>query len=172
MMVTNDPALGEKMRMIMSHGSKVRYHHEILGVNSRLDTLQAVVLMVKLRYLEQWNSARQRFAARYDELLGGTPVTVPYVAPYGQHIFHQYTLRAPRRDALAAFLRERGIPHAIYYPIPLHLQKAFAVAGNTRGDFPVAERASDEVLSLPMHTELTEEQQKFITDAIKEFYKS
>ncbi|MBI4534965.1 MAG: DegT/DnrJ/EryC1/StrS family aminotransferase [Ignavibacteriae bacterium] len=170
MVVTNDVALGERMRMIVVHGSKEKYHHEILGVNSRLDTLQAVVLGVKLRYLEQWNSARQLSARRYDELLTETPVTLPYVSPACQHIFHQYTLRAPKRDALAAFLRLKNIPHAIYYPIPLHLQKAFAIAGNKKGDFPITEQAADEVISLPMHTELTDEHLGYITDAIKDFY--
>jgi dTDP-4-amino-4,6-dideoxygalactose transaminase len=170
MVVTNNGDLGERMKMIILHGSKEKYYHEILGVNSRLDTLQATILSVKLHYLEQWNSARQHFARRYDELLRGTPVRVSYVSPTCQHIFHQYTIRAPKRDALAAHLREKGIPHAIYYPVPLHLQKAFSVAGNKRGDFPITEQASDEVLSLPMHTELTEEQLAYITGAIKEYY--
>ena len=170
MMVTNDESLTDAMRVIAAHGSKARYYHERLGVNSRLDTLQAVILAVKLRHLENWNAARQRNAARYDELLKGTPVTTPYVAPTGMHIFHQYTLRAPKRDQLAAFLKEKGIPHAIYYPVPLHLQKAYSMSGYKRGDFPVTETAAGEVLSLPMHTELTEEQLRYITGAIKEFY--
>jgi UDP-2-acetamido-2-deoxy-ribo-hexuluronate aminotransferase len=170
MVVTNDQMLAERMKMITVHGSKVKYQHEILGVNSRLDTLQAVVLGVKLRYLEQWNSARQRFAARYDELLKGTPCVVPYVAPACQHVYHQYTIRVPHREGLVGHLKRKNIPHAIYYPIPLHLQPAFRVAGCSKGDFPVTEQACDEVISLPMHTELTEEQQVFITDTIKEFY--
>jgi dTDP-4-amino-4,6-dideoxygalactose transaminase len=142
----------------------------VLGVNSRLDTLQAAILKVKLNYLERWNTARQHAAARYDELLKNTPVRIPFVAPEGQHIFHQYTLRAPRRDGLSAALKTRGIPHAIYYPVPLHLQKAFAMAGNKKGDFPLTEKASEEVISLPMHTELTLEQQELIAGAVKEFY--
>ncbi len=170
MVVTNDVELGERMRMIIAHGSKEKYFHEILGVNSRLDTLQATILSVKLRHLEEWNSARQRSAGRYDELLRGTPIEVPYISPAAQHIFHQYTIRAPKRDSLAASLKERGIPHGIYYPVPLHLQKAFSVAGNSVGDFPVTERACEEVLSLPMHTELTEEQLTYIVRTIKEFY--
>jgi dTDP-4-amino-4,6-dideoxygalactose transaminase len=170
MVVCNDAALHEKLRMIVVHGSKVKYEHEILGVNSRLDTLQAAILNVKLKHLENWNTARQKFAARYDELLSGTPVTRPYVSPSCSHIFHQYTLRAPRRDALAEHLKQKGIPHAIYYPIPLHLQKAFARVGNKKGDFPFAEHAADEVISLPMHTELTDEQQGFIAQTIREFF--
>ncbi len=170
MMVTDREDLSDAMRVIAAHGSKVRYYHERLGVNSRLDTIQAAILLVKLRHLENWNAARQRAAARYDELLKGTPVTPPFIAHYGQHIFHQYTIRAPRRDQLAALLKDRGIPHAIYYPVPLHLQQAYAMSGYTRGDFPVTEKAAEEVLSLPMHTELTEEQQQYIASAIREFY--
>lgn len=172
MVVTNDVALGEKVRMICAHGSKTRYYHETLGVNSRLDTLQAVILSVKLKYLDSWNAARRAAAKRYNELLKGTPVTLPVVAPECDHIFHQYTLRAPKRNELAEHLKQKGIPHAIYYPVPLHLQKAFAVAGKQKGAFPVTEQAADEVLSLPIHTELTEEQLVYITDAIKEFYRT
>ncbi|HXF99769.1 MAG TPA: DegT/DnrJ/EryC1/StrS family aminotransferase [Bacteroidota bacterium] len=172
MVVTNDPELAERMRMITVHGSKTRYYHDILGLNSRLDTLQAVVLSVKLKYLDEWNQTRRRAAARYNELLRDTPVTTPYVAPHCTHIFHQYTLRAPRRNELSEHLKAKGIPHAIYYPVPLHLQKAFAVAGKGKGDFPVAEQAAEEVISLPMHTELTEEQLVYITDAIREFYRT
>ncbi len=171
MVVTSDRQLWETMKMITAHGSRVRYYHEILGVNSRLDTLQAVILKVKLRYLEQWNTARQHAASRYDALLKGSPAVIPYVAPAGQHIFHQYTLRVPRRDALAEHLKQQGIPHGIYYPVPLHLQKAFALAGAHKGDFPITEQATDEVISLPMHTELTEDQLVYVTDAVKNFYK-
>jgi dTDP-4-amino-4,6-dideoxygalactose transaminase len=170
MMVTNDKALDSQVRMISAHGSKVRYYHELLGVNSRLDTLQAAILRVKAPHLDAWNAARRKAAERYTALLRGTPVTPPCVEPHCEHIFHQYTLRAPRRDDLAAYLKERAIPHAIYYPVPLHLQQAFSMSGGRKGDFPVTEAAAAEVLSLPMHTELTEEQLVFITDAIKGFY--
>jgi UDP-2-acetamido-2-deoxy-ribo-hexuluronate aminotransferase len=141
-------------------------------VNSRLDTIQAAILLVKLRHLEEYNSLRQVAATGYDNLLKGVPVVTPYIDPKCQHIFHQYTLRVPHRDALAAFLKEKGIPHAIYYPVPLHLQKAYAASGNTKGDFPVTEKAAEEVLSLPMHTELTSEQQSFVVGAIQEFYRN
>jgi dTDP-4-amino-4,6-dideoxygalactose transaminase len=170
MVVTNDAALAESMRVIAAHGSRVRYYHEVLGLNSRLDTLQAAILRVKLPHIEEYNSARRKAAARYNELLTGLPVTVPFVAPGVDHIFHQYTLRVPKRDGLAAFLKEKGIPHGIYYPVPLHLQKAFAMSGGKKGDFPVTERATEEVISLPMHTELTDEHMKFITGAVREFY--
>jgi len=170
MVVTNDARLAEAMRVIAAHGSRVRYFHDVLGLNSRLDTLQAAVLLAKLPHLEEFNDARRKAAARYDALLQGLPVTTPRRAPGLEHIFHQYTLRVPRRDALAAFLKDRGIPHAIYYPVPLHLQKAFAMAGGKKGDFPVTERATEEVISLPMHTELTEEHLQFIAGAVREFY--
>jgi len=170
MVTTNDSTLWEKLKMIVVHGSNIRYYHDILGVNSRLDTLQAAVLAVKLKYLDRWNEMRRTFAARYDELLQGLPVILPYRSQECCHIFHQYTLRVPNRNALAGFLRERKIPHAIYYPIPLHLQKAFAVAGGRNGDIPMAEKAADEVISLPMHTELTEEQMSHVAGAILSFY--
>jgi len=172
MMVTQDEALWKQLKMIASHGSKERYYHETLGVNSRLDTIQAAILMVKLRHLEEYNSHRQTAASRYDALLKGTPVVTPHIDPKCQHIFHQYTVRAPHRDALAAWLKEKGVPHAVYYPVPLHLQKAYAASGNRKGDFPVTEKAAEEVLSLPMHTELTEEQQSHITGVIQEFYRN
>jgi dTDP-4-amino-4,6-dideoxygalactose transaminase len=170
MVVTNDSALGERMRMIVVHGSRKRYHHEILGLNSRLDTLQAAILKVKLQYLDEWNAARRRFAGRYDELLNGAPVTTPRVSPSCEHIFHQYTIRAPKRDALSGYLKDKGIPHGIYYPIPLYRQKAYASIIDQRLNFPQTEQAANEVLSLPMHTELNDDQLQFITGTIKEFY--
>ncbi len=170
MIVTDDATLADRLRMVAAHGSRVRYYHEILGVNSRLDTIQAAILRVKARHLDAWNAERRRAAARYTALLAGTPAVTPYCAPEGEHIFHQYTIRVPERDALDARLKERGIPHAVYYPVPLHLQKAFAMSGYHEGDFPVTEQACREVLSLPMHTELTEEQQQHVCTTIKEFY--
>jgi dTDP-4-amino-4,6-dideoxygalactose transaminase len=170
MVVTDDAALGETMRVIASHGSRVRYYHDTLGLNSRLDTIQAAILGVKLKYLDRWNTAREAAAARYTALFRQTPVTAPYRAPENRHIFHQYTLRAPQRDALAAHLKERSVPHAIYYPVPLHLQKAYLSYGYTPGMFPETEKATGEVLSLPMHSELTEEQIAYITDSVKSFY--
>lgn len=170
MMVTDDPSLAEKVRMLSAHGSRVRYYHDSIGVNSRLDTLQAAILQVKLPHLDSWNSARRAAALRYNTLLQGTPIITPFESNDGLHIFHQYTVRAPRRDALAEHLKAKGVPHAVYYPVPLHLQKAFAMSGGKMGDFPAAEQAAREVLSLPMHTELTEEQQIYIAGAIKEFY--
>ncbi len=167
MVVTNDDRLAEKVRMIIVHGSNVRYIHEILGVNSRLDSLQAAILNVKIKYLDQWRDERRRAAHRYNELLRGAEVVVPHEASYGTHIYHQYTVRLKDRDTVAKSLAEQKIPHAIYYPIPLHRQQAFQDAGRPEGTFPVTEQATREVLSLPMHTELTEEQQSFIVAALR-----
>ena len=172
MVVTNNDALAEKVRMIANHGSRVRYHHETLGVNSRLDSIQAAILRVKLPYLDEWNEERRKRAAYYNEGFRDLEVTTPHVAPYAEHIYHQYTLRVSRRDELQQFLKERGIPTAVHYPIPLHLQKAFReLFGYREGDFPVAERLAQKVISLPMHPELTREEQDFIIEAIHEFYR-
>ena len=168
MVVTNDDKLAGKLRMIINHGSRKRYYHEIIGVNSRMDTLQAAILNVKLKYLEQWHEARRSAAHFYNKLFKGKPVTTPYEAPYARHIFHQYTLRLPNRDKVAEVLAQKKIPHGIYYPVPLHLQQAYAAVGKPLGAFPVTDRATAEVLSLPMHTELTEEQQRFIAHAVLE----
>jgi len=171
MVVTNNAALAEKLRMIVVHGSRVRYKHEVLGVNSRLDALQAALLRVKLRYLDSWIDARRRAASVYHRLFTGSDVIIPYEAPYGKHVFHQYTIRSKHRDAVARKLSEKKIPHAIYYPIPLHMQEAYKEYGKPKGTFPVTELATDEVLSLPMHTELDEEQQTYIVQSIVETLK-
>jgi dTDP-4-amino-4,6-dideoxygalactose transaminase len=171
MMLTQDDALAERLRKLRLHGGAKQYHHEEVGFNSRLDTVQAAVLLVKLRYLESWSGARRSHAARYGDLLRGIPGVVPPVTdPANEHIFHQYTIRAERRDALAAHLRERGIGCAVYYPTGLHLQPCFAHLGFGRGSLPETERAMAEVLSLPIFPELTAEQQDEVVSAIREFY--
>ncbi|MGH2567649.1 MAG: DegT/DnrJ/EryC1/StrS family aminotransferase [Bacteroidota bacterium] len=167
LIVTNRPALAETMRMIANHGSRIRYRHEVLGVNSRLDSIQAAVLNVKLRFLDQWHEARRSAAQLYNRLLEDVGVTRPAELPYAKHIYHQYAIRVPQRDKVAGSLAKQGIPHAIHYPIPLHLLEAFSVAGSPKGSFPITEKAAEEVLSLPMHTELTEEQQQYVVDALK-----
>ena len=168
MVVTNDAELAERVRMIIIHGSKKRYYHEILGVNSRLDTLQAAILNVKLRHLEDWHEARRSAAKTYNRLFEGAGVITPYEAPYARHIFHQYTLRVKNRDGVAQHLATRKVPHAIYYPVPLHRQQAYVRASDPQASLPMTEQAASEVLSLPMHTELTEEQQQFIVAAVRE----
>jgi dTDP-4-amino-4,6-dideoxygalactose transaminase len=170
MITTNDDRLAEKARMITNHGSRQRYYHSEIGVNSRLDTMQAAILRVKLKYLDGWNDKRRVAAARYTELLQGLPVKTPVELRGNYHIYHQYTIRCENRDGLSEHLKGKDIPHAIYYPVPLHMQEAYAYLGYAKGALPVTEELTDEVLSLPMHPELTEEQQAYITDAVKEFY--
>lgn len=166
MVVTNDSTLAEKVRMIIVHGSRVRYTHEIIGVNGRLDALQAAMLNVKLRYLDRWISFRRKAASAYNQLFAGSDVIVPNEASYGTHVFHQYTIRIKNRDTVARFLGEKKIPHAIYYPIPLHRQKAYLFIENQKCSLPNTEKASEEVLSLPMHTELDDEQQHYIVQSV------
>ncbi len=168
MTVTNDDRLAERMRMIIVHGSKERYLHEILGVNSRLDSLQAAILNVKLKYLDEWRDARRDAARRYNDLMKDLDVVVPHEESYAKHIYHQYTVRLKKRDSVVKKLAAQKIPHAVYYPIPLHRQQAFLSAGRYEGALPVTEQAAREVLSLPMHTELTQEQQSLIVAVIRE----
>lgn len=170
MVVTNDAALAEKIDVLRRQGSKKKYHAEVLGFNSRLDSLQAAILRVKLKYLDDWNEGRRRVAQRYNEMLGGLSVTTPYESPDVYHVYHQYTIRAPQRDALAAYLKERGIGTMVYYPVPLHLQELYADLGYGEGSLPASETASQEVLSLPMYPELTEAQQQEVVGAIWEFH--
>ena len=168
---TDDDALAEKIAAIANHGCKVRYHHDEVGVNSRLDSLQAAILDIKLRHLDEYTAARNRAAQYYDEALGDDPRwLIPERQAHSTHVFHQYTLRMEGidRDSVQQRLKEKGIPSMIYYPIPLHMQKAYQDPRYKEGDFPVAERLVRCVLSLPMHTELTEEQLAYITKALKE----
>ncbi len=169
---TQDDALAERLRMLVNHGMKRRYYHDLVGVNSRLDALQAAVLRAKLPHLDAFGESRQVAAARYDAALADLDgIRIPARAPYSTHVFHQYTLRIEEgRDALQRHLAEAGISSAIYYPVPLHLQQAYRIYGYAEGDFPLAEQLSREVLSLPMHTELTAEMQDYITSHIKSFF--
>ncbi len=181
---TDDPEIATRVQNFRNHGSRQRYYHEEFGWNSRLDALQAAILRVKLRHLEQWNHQRRTNAARYGagfEAAGLTkskttrpdsksPIAVLAVNPEAFHIFHQYVVRAYRRDELRAFLSEAGIGTEIYYPLPLHLQEAFAPLGYGKGDFPEAEQATAEVLALPMFPELREEEQQRVVAKIAEFY--
>lgn len=173
MIVTDREDLAEKIRVLRVHGSKPKYFHHVLGYNSRLDELQAAILNVKLPYIQQWNEQRKEKAAYYTRLLKerlGDQVTVPYVEPHNEHIFHQYTIRANRRNELQAYLKENGIGTMVYYPKPLHLQPVFFELGYNLGDFPETELACEQVLSLPMFPELKKEQQVYVVDKIAEFY--
>jgi len=166
---TRDEKLAKKLQMIVNHGSKIKYFHDLIGVNSRLDTIQAAILRVKLKHLDSYNSARQAAAAYYnDHLMGHPDILIPGLSGTGTHIYHQYTLRIlnGRRDKLKAALAGLGIPSMVYYPLPLSLQKAFNESGYKKGDFPVTEQLCDEVLSLPMHTELRMDQLEFIIKSL------
>lgn len=158
MVVTNNPEIAEKVRLLRTHGSKQKYYHSLLGFNSRLDEIQAAILRVKLKYLDEWNERRQKVAALYETLLKNSPATTPYLAPERKHVYHQYTIRTVKRDELQEKLREAGVATAIYYPLPLHLQEVYNPLGYTEGSFPESECAAKEALSLPMYPELTEEQ--------------
>jgi dTDP-4-amino-4,6-dideoxygalactose transaminase len=164
---TNDDRLAEKIRMICNHGQKVQYVHDIIGVNSRLDTIQAAILNVKLARLREYEAARNRAADMYDNILGNCDwLEIPIRNPHSTHVFHQYTLKIKGgkelRDNLRKKMAEKGIPTMVYYPIPLHLQKAFATEGMGIGSFAVSEELCDSVLSLPIHTEMTDEMVDYI----------
>ena len=166
---TDDDELAQKIRIIANHGMTIRYHHDLIGVNSRLDTIQAAVLDTKLPHLDEYIAARQRAADYYDRAFAGCDkILVPERSQHSTHVFHQYTLRivGADRDAVRESLTQAGVPAMIYYPIPLHLQKAYQDPRYKQGDFPVAERLATCVLSLPMHTELDDEQLAFITGQV------
>jgi dTDP-4-amino-4,6-dideoxygalactose transaminase len=170
---TNNDELAANLRMIANHGQKVRYYHDVIGVNSRLDTMQAAILDIKLRYLNDYATARRAAADYYDRaFLGFEGLIKPNRIKEGTHVFHQYTLRVQggKRDALRTFLEEKGIPCMIYYPLPLHFQKAFANERYPEGSMPISEKLSSEVLSLPIHTEMTQEELEFIVGNVKAFF--
>jgi len=179
LVTTNHAEFADHMRRLRNHGSPQRYLHEELGWNCRLDAIQAAVLRVKLPHLETWNRKRREHAAAYDLLLtqsglisatGDSPVRVLTRSPHAHHVYHQYVIRAQRRDELRQFLTDRKIGTEIYYPIPLHLQPVFAYLGYREGDLPESERAAREVLALPMFPELTDEEQQWVVESIAEFY--
>jgi len=171
MIVTQDAALAERLRRLRLHGGSKQYFHDEVGFNSRLDTLQAAVLLAKLPYLAEWSIARARNAARYTEAFSGHPaVCPPQVDPANTHIYNQYTIRVPRRDELQARLKERGIGSAIYYPLPLHLQPCFSRLGYRPGSMPVSESAATSVISLPVYPEMPRDHQDAVIEAVLEFY--
>jgi len=171
MIVTQDAARAERLRRLRTHGGAKQYQHEEIGTNSRLDTLQAAVLLAKLPHLAAWSEGRRRRAARYDDAFAGIDgVRTPLVDPDNEHIYHQYTVRVQRRDALKAHLGKLGVGCAVYYPTPLHLQPCFSQLGHHQGQFPQAERAAREVLSLPVYPELSDALQDQVVDAVRSFY--
>ena len=170
-LVTNNPAFAARAKSLREHGSTQRYHHDEVGYNYRMEGIQGAVLGVKLKHLAKWTAERRRVAKRYAELLAGTPLQLPREAGGCESAWHLYTVRHPRRDELKKFLDENGIGNAVHYPIPLHLQNAYAHLGHKPGDFPVAEKASREVLSLPMFPELTDAQIRRVAEVIRDFFR-
>ncbi len=165
---TSDDALAEKIRMLLNHGQNERYKHKLIGINGRLDAIQAAVLNVKLAHFNDEVAARGRIGKAYTEKFSGSGVIAPEIRPDRTSVYAQYSVRIENREAAAKALNEKGIPTAVHYPMPLHLQEAFALLGYKTGDFPISERVSGEIMSLPMSPYLTEEQQDFIVDALKE----
>jgi dTDP-4-amino-4,6-dideoxygalactose transaminase len=168
MAVTNNPEYAQKMRMLRDWGQDGRYNHVMKGYNYRMDGIQGAILRVKLRYLDRWTDARRTHAAQYDALLADSGLKTPVAMPYGHHVYHVYVLRVPQREALQQKLNDQGIQTGIHYPIPVHLQKAFADLGRHKGDFPESELVAAEVLSLPMYPELSEAQINVIATAVGE----
>jgi dTDP-4-amino-4,6-dideoxygalactose transaminase len=164
--VTNDEEVARRVRLLRDHGSEQKYRHEIVGYNFRLEGIQGAVLGVKLRHLDKWNDLRRAHAARYDELLAGSPLVLPREMPYARHIYHLYVVQTDARDALQQRLSKAGVQTGIHYPIPIHLQPAYASMGHQPGDFPEAEQQAQRVLSLPMFPELTDEQIEQVAEAI------
>lgn len=167
---TNSEAIAERIRMLRDHGQTKKYLHEIEGYNGRLDALQAGVLSVKLKYLEEWNKRRQNIAQRYNELLGEIEeIITPYEPDWVRSVYHLYVIRIPQRDRARAYLKERGIDTGLHYPVPIHLQNAYRWLGYKKGDFPVTEKVTQEILSLPIYPTLTEDDQNYIVEQIKTF---
>ncbi len=169
MIVTSNEALRDSIALLRNYGQTAKYHHAVQGYNNRLDTLQAAVLRVKLPHLDDWNAARRRHADMYDSLLAGCGVAVPPRMPEVEPVWHLYAVRTEHREELRAFLQERGIATGIHYPIPIHMQPAYQELGLKEGDFPISERDAQQMLSLPMFPELTEDQIHYVADAILEF---
>ncbi len=165
--VTGDQELAERLRLFRDHGSRVRYQHEVMGTNGRLDELQAAVLQVKMPYLEQWNEARRALAHMYDEQLRDVVETIPVVRPWAEHVYYAYVVQVPERDQFRQLLQEQGVSTGVHYPVPLHLQPACAPYGYKRGMFPVTEAASERIVSLPIYPEMTQQQYEYVVQAVK-----
>jgi dTDP-4-amino-4,6-dideoxygalactose transaminase len=165
--VTNQEALAEKMRIVRDHGSRIRYRHEVLGTNARLDELQAAILSLKLAHLDHWNAARRQIACIYDEQLQDIVEMIPVVQSWATHVYCYYVVQVPERDLLRQALAQEGIGTNIHYPIPIHLQPAYAQYGYTHGMLPVSETVAERIVSLPMYPELTPEQAQQVIDAVK-----
>jgi dTDP-4-amino-4,6-dideoxygalactose transaminase len=174
LITTQNPQVAERLRLMRVHGSRSEYHHHLIGMNSRLDALQAAVLQVKFQYLADWTAKRQKNAASYQQLFHeyglDDHVILPVVEPGNIHVYNQYTIRTPKRDELSGYLTKKNIGNRIYYPVPLHLQECYETLGYHKGDFPAAEQAAQEVLSLPIYPELTSDQITYVAETIKQFF--
>jgi dTDP-4-amino-4,6-dideoxygalactose transaminase len=170
LVTTHDDRLAEFVKILRVHGSQSKYYHSYIGINGRLDAMQAAVLLVKLKYLNTWSEKRRLIAAYYHEHLKGLPIRLPKIESHNTHIFHQYVIATPKRDALMKYLESHGIETAIYYPVPLHLQKCFEYLRYNRGALPESERASNETLALPIFPEITQEEQDYVVSHIKKFH--
>ena len=170
MIVTNDDDIADWSGKLRVHGGLNDYEHEVVGYNSRLDTLQAALLRVKLPHLPQWTEARRAGSARYDQELAGLPLTTPVKRDDCFHIYNQYTIATDRRDDLALWLKEKSIGHKVYYPVPFHLLECFTDLGHNTGAFPISEKAAKTVLSLPIFGEMTDDEQTEVIDAVKGFF--
>jgi dTDP-4-amino-4,6-dideoxygalactose transaminase len=177
LLTTNDPEIAETLRFLRAHGAKKKYYHDCVGINSRLDSLQAAILRVKFRYLDRWTRARRANAQRYHELLGnaglaaGGAIQLPSESERSLHVYNQFVIRARDRDGLRAWLSERGVGSEIYYPLPLHLQDCFKDLGHKSGDFPESERAAKEALAIPVYPELDANAQGYVVETIASFYR-
>ena len=169
--VTDNEELAKKIKVLRDHGQPQKYHHDVIGWNGRMDGIQGAVLSVKLRHLDKWNEARRANAKKYDKLLAGVNgIRLPVEKDYARHVYHLYAVRDPKRNALMAYLNDRGVATGIHYPVPLHMTKAYAYLNHKTGSFPVAELAASEFVSLPMYPELTGDQIAYVCDCIKEFH--
>lgn len=168
MVVSNDERIRDSVRMLRDFGQREKYRHELKGYNRRLDTLQAAVLRIKLKYLDEWNQSRREIADWYGKLLGPAGIAVPDRAGYAEHVYHLYVIRVADRNGLAAYLKQNGIATGIHYPIPIHLQPAYRDLGHQKGDFPITEDFADQIISLPMYAELPRESVEFVSHAILE----
>jgi len=170
--LTPDDRLAQRIRRLRNHGAAVKYHHEEVGYNSRLDELQAAILSIKLNYLDRWNDKRRQLAADYSRRLAGLPITLPQEAASRKHIYHLYSIRAAKRDALRQFLEQRQIATGLHYPMPLHLQPAFSGLGGRKGEFPNGERLAAETLSLPLYPQMEKGDVEYVAEAVRRFFTS
>lgn len=167
-LVTNSKKISQTVSQMRNYGQKEKYHHKFVAWNRRMDTIQAAVLLVKIKYLDRWNKKRQEIAKKYRQRLSGLSIALPVTAPGRTHVYHQFVIRSPKRDLLKEHLAKKGIATGIHYPIPIHLQEAYKSLGYKKGDFPVAEKVSKEILSLPMYPEMTDKQIDYVVEAVKE----